>query len=284
MREFQTSVIKQFHVKPLCDPAQEIDKRISFLVRYALAAESSGFVLGISGGQDSALAGKLAQMAVERLRAHGIGARFTAMRLPYRMQFDEHHAQKILEFIQPDERITFDITGSVDQAVAEYQRASGKKMSDFLKGNVKARMRMIAQYAVAAERDALVVGTDHAAEAVTGFFTKFGDGGADVLPLAGLTKRQGVSLLGHFDAPAFLRTKKPTADLLDHHPGESDEESLGVKYEHIDNFLEGQEVSQETTQTLYKHYSGTQHKRHLPVTPFDTWWKEPLLRNQNDSH
>ncbi|MBX4298572.1 NAD(+) synthase, partial [Mycobacterium tuberculosis] len=89
------------------------------------------------------------------------------------------------------------------------------KLSDFNKGNVKARTRMITQYAIAGQEGLLVIGTDHAAEAVTGFFTKYGDGGAGRLPLAGLSKRQGRSLLKELGADERLYLKVPTADLLD---------------------------------------------------------------------
>src|SRR5690606_34466988 len=105
------------------------------------------------------------------------------------------------------------------------------------------RVRMIAQYAIAGQRSLLVVGTDHAAEAVTGFFTKYGDGGADVLPLSGLTKRQGRALLQHLGAPERLYTKPPTADLLDDKPGQTDEDELGMSYEQIDDYLEGKDVA-----------------------------------------
>src|SRR5690606_34047939 len=112
--------------------------------------------------------------------------------------------------------------------------ALAEPLRDFTKGNVKARARMIAQYAIAGQHGHLVVGTDHAAEAVTGFFTKFGDGGADVLPLSGLTKRQGKQLLEALGAPERLYLKLPTADLLDERPGQTDETDLGISYAQID--------------------------------------------------
>jgi NAD+ synthase len=87
------------------------------------------------------------------------------------------------------------------------------------------------------------VGTDHAAEAVTGFYTKFGDGGADITPLSGLDKRQGKALLQYLGAPAKLYDKTPTADLEEDKPMRPDEEALGVRYDEIDDYLEGREVS-----------------------------------------
>jgi NAD+ synthase len=118
-----------------------------------------------------------------------------------------------------------------------------------------------------------VVGTDHAAEALTGFFTKFGDGGADVTPLTGLTKEQGRELLKELRADERLYLKVPTADLLDNKPQQADETELGMKYTVIDEYLTGQQVDPENREKIEKRYKNTEHKRQLPVTPFDEWWK-----------
>ena len=146
-------------------------------------------------------------------------------------------------------------------------------MADYHKGNVKARMRMVAQYAIAGEQQCLVIGADHAAEAVTGFFTKFGDGGADILPLTGLTKGQGRELLKELNAPQQLYLKTPTADLLDHKPLQADETELDIEYDVLDQYLLGNEVEASVTANIENRFEVTKHKRMLPVTPFDKWWK-----------
>jgi NAD+ synthase len=274
MNPMQARIIYDLNVQPSIDPAEQARLRIDFLKEYLLASGSAGFVLGISGGQDSSLAGRLCQLAVEELRADGHFAEFSAVRLPYNVQADEEDAQLALTFIKPDHSITFNIRRSVDGFEAEYADAMGIDMVDFTKGNVKARSRMVAQYAIAGQSALLVVGTDHAAEAVTGFFTKFGDGGADILPLTGLTKRQGRSLLEHLDAPQRLYLKAPTADLLDDTPGQTDEANLGLSYTQIDDYLEGKEVEPEVADAIQLRYISTQHKRTVPVTPFDDWWQQ----------
>jgi NAD+ synthase len=104
---------------------------------------------------------------------------------------------------------------------------------------------MIAQYAIARARRGIVIGTDHAAESLMGFFTKFGDGGADVLPLSGLTKRRVRELARSLGAEDRLVMKVPTADLESLTPQRPDEESYGVSYANIDDFLEGKEVGAE---------------------------------------
>jgi NAD+ synthase len=273
MRDLQTDIIAELGSLPEVDPANEIEKRISFLVDYATTTGAAGFVLGISGGQDSSLAGRLCQLATERLRESGREAEFIAVRLPYGVQQDEDDAQLALGFIAPDRAVTFNVKRGVDGFFDEYGDAVGDRMTDFTKGNVKARARMVAQYAIAGQRSLLVVGTDHAAEALTGFFTKFGDGGADILPLSGLTKRQGKALLRELDAPARLYEKAPTADLLDETPGQTDEANLGLTYADIDDYLEGRDVPEGVAEAIESRFLATRHKRTVPVTPFDSWWR-----------
>ncbi len=274
MRKLQEHIIEALNVRPTVDPATEITARVDFLKLYLLASRANGFVLGISGGQDSSLAGRLCQLAVEELRGEGTVAEFIAVRLPYQVQKDEDDAQLALSFIQPDRSVTFNIHRAVDGFEDEYADATGADMLDFTKGNVKARARMVAQYALAGQSGHLVVGTDHAAEAVTGFFTKFGDGGADLLPLSGLTKRQGRSLLVHLGAPERLYLKAPTADLLDDNPGQTDEANLGLTYADIDTFLEGGDVDPAVAELIEQRFLATRHKRAEPVTMFDDWWRE----------
>lgn len=269
----QTEVMSELHVKPVIDAAEEIRNRVNFLKEYCKKTKAKGYVLGISGGQDSTLAGRLCQMAVEELRAEGYEAVFYAIRLPYGVQKDEDDAQLALQFIQPDKSLTFNIGAAVDAFAVTYEQSDEKPLSDYHKGNAKARMRMMAQYAVAGEHQCLVVGTDHAAEAITGFFTKYGDGGADVVPLTGLTKGQGRELLKELNANERLYLKVPTADLLDNKPLQSDEAELGMEYNDLDQYLVGNEIDPAAKAAIEQRYRNTQHKRELPASPFDEWWK-----------
>ena len=259
-------------VKPSVDPQDEIARRVQFLVDYCLTTGSRGFALGISGGQDSALAGRLCQLAAEKLRGLGEDVSFAAIRLPYHIQSDADDVQLSMEFIQPDEDIDFNIGASVDALADEFTETLHREMTDFNRGNVKARIRMTAQSAIAGASGLRVAGSDHAAEAVTGFYTKFGDGGADVMPLYGLTKRQGRALLEHLGSPARLYEKTPTADLLDNEPGQSDEDALGVSYDDIDTYLEGGEVSEDVALKIEQLYMRSRHKRTVPVVPQTDWW------------
>jgi NAD+ synthase len=269
----QQEIIEALEVRPEIDPAAEIESRVQFLIDYLAATGARGLVLGISGGQDSTLAGRLAQLAVERVRAAGGDATFLAVRLPYRVQQDAADADAALEFIAADRSVEVNIEHGVDGVEQDIEQAFGSDISDFNRGNIKARLRMVTQYALAGHDGLLVIGTDHAAEAVTGFYTKFGDGAADVLPLAGLSKRQGRAVLLALGAPDRLAYKVPTADLLDGQPGRADEDELGLTYEQIDDYLEGREVASDVAERIEAKYRATRHKRHLPVTPGDSWWR-----------
>ncbi|MDO5618836.1 ammonia-dependent NAD(+) synthetase [Kocuria sp.] len=272
MSEIQKTIIQEMGTSPSIDPAQEVERRVQFLVDYARSTGAGGFVLGISGGVDSSLAGRLAQLAAERLRDNGQEATFVAVRLPHNVQADEDDAQKALGFIRADEVVTFNIGPAVHGFEEGFTAATGRAISDYNKGNVKARVRMVAQYALAGERRLLVIGTDHGAESVTGFFTKFGDGGADVLPLFTLNKRQIRAVAAHLGAPESVWQKAPTADLLDERPGQTDETELGLSYDQIDDYLEGKEVPSEIAEQIEARWLATRHKRTVPVTLMDSWW------------
>ncbi|SEC14151.1 NH(3)-dependent NAD(+) synthetase [Paramicrobacterium humi] len=273
MRELQAQIIDELGVKATIDPEAEIERRIQFLCDYLDATGARGYVLGISGGQDSTLAGRLCQLAVERRETQDSQTRFVGVRLPYGVQQDEEDAQLALEFIAPQQVVDFNIKAAVDGFASAFVDATGTSITDFNKGNVKARARMIAQYAIAGQDGLLVIGTDHAAEAVTGFYTKFGDGAADVTPLSGLTKGQGRQLLQALGAPARLYEKVPTADLLDDQPGQTDEANLGLSYTDIDAYLEGRDVDDAAAERLEGKYLASRHKRTLPVAVDDQWWR-----------
>ncbi len=266
-------------VEATIEPKVEIRRRVDFLKDYLRSSPARGFVLGISGGQDSTLAGRLCQLAGEELRAEGHDATFVAVRLPYGVQADEDDAQVALEFIQPDRSITVNVKPGADATAAESALGLREllgpdhELRDFVRGNIKARERMVIQYSVAGQLNLLVVGTDHAAEAVTGFFTKYGDGGVDLTPLTGLTKRQGAALLQELGAPSSVWQKVPTADLEDDRPALPDEVALGVTYAQIDDYLEGADVTPEVAARVESTYLATRHKRTVPVTPLDDWWR-----------
>lgn len=276
MSELQKKIVEEMKVQPEIDVQTEIRRSVDFLKAYLKKHPFlKGYVLGISGGQDSTLVGKLAQMAIDELNDEmEIEVyRFVAVRLPYGIQIDEADCSDAIQFIKASEVVTVDIKSSVDASIAATQSALGMPISDFNKGNVKARHRMEVQYSIGAAKELAVLGTDHSAEAVTGFFTKYGDGGADLCPIFRLNKRQGRMLLSALGAPEHLYLKVPTADLEDDKPGLADEVALGVTYDVIDNYLEGRSVSEADAEQIESWYVRSRHKRAMPVTVFDDWWK-----------
>ncbi|MFW0765654.1 ammonia-dependent NAD(+) synthetase [Trabulsiella odontotermitis] len=272
----QHEIIRTLGAKPQIDPDAEIRRSVDFLKVYLKTYSFlHTLVLGISGGQDSTLTGKLCQMAISELREEtgNSALQFIAVRLPFGVQADEQDCQDAINFIQPDRVLTVNIKGAV-LASEQALREAGIELSDFVRGNEKARERMKTQYSIAGMTKGVVVGTDHAAEAVTGFFTKYGDGGTDINPIYRLNKRQGKQLLATLGCPEHLYKKAPTADLEDDRPSLPDEAALGVTYDNIDDYLEGKKLDDSIAKIIEGWYTRTEHKRRPPITVFDDFWKK----------
>ena len=245
------AIIDEMRVLPNIDAKFEIQRRIEFIKTKLKQSGLTTLVLGISGGVDSSTCGRLAQMAIDSLNSEQSVEQqryqFIAVRLPYDVQADEDDAQLALTFIKPSHSLTTNIFAAAEgihnetlDALANANIASATAAQiDFSKGNVKARSRMVMQYHIAGILGGLVLGTDHSAENITGFFTKWGDGACDLAPLFGLSKRQVKQLACELGAPEQLIDKAPTADLEELSPGKKDEDALGLSYEQLDDFLEG---------------------------------------------
>ncbi len=275
----QAEIVAEMKVQPNIDPHFEIERRVNFIKNTLTHAGATKLVLGISGGIDSSTCGKLAQIAVEQLNQEtkSNDFQFIAVRLPYGTQADEAEAQLALEFIKPSIVLTINVKAASDEMHSEVLAAMKDKIDfnqcvhsqDFVKGNVKARMRMVGQYEVAGLVGGLVLGTDHSAENITGFFTKWGDGACDLIPLFGLNKRQVRLIAKTLGAPEVLVNKAPTADLECLDPGKQDEQALGISYDTIDDFLEGKRVDAESSERLIRIFQMTQHKRQSIPTIYD---------------
>ncbi|WP_274010979.1 ammonia-dependent NAD(+) synthetase [Vibrio parahaemolyticus] len=275
----EQSIRDEMRVLPSIDPHFEIERRITFIKRKLQEAGCKSLVLGISGGVDSTTLGRLAQLTVDQLNEEtgSNDYQFIAVRLPYGEQKDEDEAQLALSFIKPTHSVSVNIKQGVDGMHAASNIAlegtglmpEDAAKVDFVKGNVKARARMIAQYEIAGYVGGLVLGTDHSAENITGFYTKFGDGACDLAPLFGLNKRQVREVAATLGAPEVLVKKVPTADLEELAPQKADEDALNLTYEQIDDFLEGKPVSQQVVDRLVSIYKATQHKRQPIPTIYD---------------
>lgn len=272
------AILDEMHVLPEINPQTEIERRVAFIQNQLTLSGMKTLVLGISGGIDSCTLGRLAQLAVDGLNQQSKGGyQFIAVRLPYSVQADEDDAQLSIDFIQPSQAVSVNIQPGADAIHEQTCKSLGQigllpenaHKQDFVKGNVKARTRMIVQYEIAGMMDGLVLGTDHSAENITGFYTKYGDGACDLVPLFGLNKRQVRQIASYLGAPEKIVTKAPTADLESLEPQKADEQALGMTYDQIDDFLEGKDVDADVELRLIEIFTKTQHKRVPIPTVYD---------------
>lgn len=267
----QKKIIKTLGIKHIIDFKLEIKQIIQFIKNYLKQSSMESLIIGISGGQDSTLTGKLCQISINELRHEIKNSKYKlfALRLPYGEQMDEKDCLDVIAFIKPDNIMNINIKNAV-LSVEKLILKSGINVSSFVRGNIKSRERMNVQYTIANLYLGLVVGTQNAAEAVTGFFTKYGDGGTDINPISHLNKGQIKKMLQLLSCPKHLYLKNPTADLEDDKPGIPDEKVLNVKYDVIDKYLKGKIIDEHSKKIIEKLYLKTQHKRKLPI---NIWYK-----------
>lgn len=275
------AIIDEMKVLPEIDAHFEINRRVEFIKTKLKQSGLKSLVLGISGGVDSSTCGRLAQLAIdslnEELPSQAQKYQFIAVRLPYDVQADEDDAQLALTFIKPSHAIATNVLNGVEGIHNETLQAlndaginsANDAQVDFSKGNVKARTRMVMQYHIAGILGGLVLGTDHSAENITGFFTKWGDGACDLAPLFGLSKRQVKQVACALGAPEQLVDKAPTADLEELSPGKKDEDALGLSYDQLDDFLEGKNTDKTVEEKIIAIYLKTQHKRNPIPTIYE---------------
>lgn len=264
LQNFSVVPTHKFQVKPA------IRNRINYLKDFLRNSNRKTYVLGISGGVDSSTVGRLCQIACEELRQEGYPAKFIAVRLPAGVQKDEADAQAALEFISPDQVITINVgeaaTNLCLQGVEQLQKIGhvlSSETIDYHKGNIKARLRMTAQYNIAGITEGLVVGTDHQCELVMGFYTLWGDQSCDLTVLNAVSKRQIRLMAKELGAPEFLWNKAPTADLEELNPGKLDDEGFGFPYFYLEDFLEGKTIPEDIETLIVNHFNNTRFKRSL---------------------
>ncbi|MEY8716732.1 NAD(+) synthase [Francisella philomiragia] len=239
--------------------AEEYSKKlIEWLKKICINYPAEGFVIGISGGIDSAVAASLAVKT---------GLPTTALILPSKNNQDqdmkdgleliknldiEHHIVPI----QPAYDTFIESTLNFTNLQNDRQHV--------IKGNAQARLRMMYLYAYAQQNNRIVIGTDNACEWYMGYFTKFGDGAADILPLVNLKKSQVFEMGEYLKVPQNIIDKAPSAGLWQ---GQTDEDEMGVTYQEIDNFLDGKEVSAKALERINFWHNRSHHKRSMAFTP-----------------
>jgi NAD+ synthase len=260
----QREIIERLGVQPTIDPDAEIRKRVDFLKEYVNKSGTTGLLIAISGGIDSAVAAGLCKQATDELSAES-GKEYITLGVfqPYTEQVDISDSYAVADAFKLTHRVETNIGETVDEIALEVEhslKAIGisRHLSRGGKGNVKARTRMVMQYAIAFDMNLLVVGTDHASEAITGFYTKWGDGAVDITPLSSLNKRQVRQVAAKLGVPQSVLDKAPTAGLWE---GQTDEAELGIIYDDNSDYLEGKEIAPEAREKLEKQYLRTEHKR-----------------------
>jgi len=260
----QQEIIAKLGVKPSIDVQQEIRRRVDFLKAQVRDSRTTGLLIAISGGIDSAVAAGLCKRATDELTEETGKAYMTlGVFQPYGQQEDIADSYAVAEAFQLQHKIETNIEEAVDEIALEVEHGfksigMSRHISRGGKGNVKARTRMVMQYALAFDLNLLVVGTDHASEAITGFFTKWGDGAVDVTPLSTLNKRQVRQLASALGVPQSVLDKAPTAGLWE---GQTDEAELGITYEANSDYLEGKAIDPAMAEKLEQKYRITEHKR-----------------------
>jgi len=259
----QSEIIALLGVKPVIDAEEEIRNRVEFLKQYLLKSNTRGLLIAVSGGIDSAVTAALCKKATDELTEEK-GKEYTTLGVfqPYGQQEDIEDSYAIAKALDLKTAET-NIEEAVDEITLEAEFALKSigvhaHLSRVAKGNVKARSRMVVQYALAFDLNLLVVGTDHASEAITGFYTKWGDGAVDITPLSSLNKRQVRQLGAHLGVPDKVVNKVPTAGLW---PGQTDESELGISYDENSDYLEGKAIDPKIQEKLEKQYRRTEHKR-----------------------
>lgn len=260
----QEQIIAELGVKPSIQVEQEVRKRVDFLKSYIKDSRASGLLIAISGGLDSAVATGLCKLATDELTEE-LGKEYKTLGVfqPYGIQSDIEHSYETAKAFNLKYTVETNIEDAVNEVALEVEHSLKnigvhQHISIPGKGNVKARVRMVIQYALSFEQNLLVVGTDHASEAITGFYTKWGDGAVDMTPLSTLNKRQIRQLGSYLGVPQSILDKAPTAGLWE---GQTDEKELGISYEDNSDYLEGKEIAPEAREKLENFFRKTAHKR-----------------------
>ena len=233
---------------------QLCDRISSWIKQRVEEANARGGVLGLSGGVDSAVVAVLCK--------RGLGDRILGLIMPcYSNPLDQQCAREVAE--------KFGIPTQTVPLEPIYDRFKeifppGNKLAE---ANLKPRIRMITLYYFANNLNYLVIGTGNRSEIAVGYFTKYGDGGVDILPLGGLLKTEVREIARYLGVPEHIVNRTPSAGLW---AGQTDEEELGMTYEELDKAIlyleEGKrtEISLKNLSKVRHLMETTYHKRELP--------------------
>lgn len=241
---------------------QKVEKIVTWLQAQVKEAKVDGLLVGVSGGIDSAVVANLIKRAFPD---NSLG-----VIMPCKSQSDDQkHARLVVEACDLPV-MTVDLTETHNEMFStikqqlENSGSLNEEQEKLADANLRARLRMSTLYTIATNHKYLVVGTDNAAEWYTGYFTKFGDGGVDLVPLVNLTKGEVREMAGYLEVPEEVIHKKPSAGLWE---GQTDENEMGTSYANIDRHLKGEEIPEEDRKIIEAMHKRSAHKRQLPPSP-----------------
>ncbi len=233
------------------------ERIVSWLREQVKKSEAKGLVFGLSGGIDSACVGVLCKKA--------FGNNCLGLIMPCESHSDDEDMALLVanKFSIPVKKI------SLDEPFRELLKILPHSDNHLSIANVKPRLRMLTLYYFASNYDYLVAGTDNKTEAMLGYYTKYGDGGVDILPIGNMFKSQVRELARELNIPREIIERKPSAGLWQ---GQFDEDEMGLLYDEVDGILKAIE-SNDTTDTdrqkldkVMNMISNSQHKRDpIPV-------------------
>lgn len=241
------------------ETGQKVERAVNWLREMAQKAGASGLLVGVSGGIDSAVVAFLIKRAFPE---HSLGVIMPCKSNPQ----DRLDALKVVEkaglkhleidLSEVHELLFTKIKDNIAQK--NEWKEERERLGD---ANLRARLRMSTLYAIANNYQYLVVGTDNAAEWHIGYFTKYGDGGCDCLPLAGITKGEVREWAKYLGVPQEIIDKVPSAGLWE---GQTDEEEMGTTYDMVDRYLRGEEIPLPDRQIIERLHRQSAHKRAIP--------------------
>jgi NAD+ synthase len=230
-------------------------KLVSWIEEKVLDAGCQGVVLGLSGGLDSSVLAVLCQRAFPQ---NTLGVIMPCNS----QQEDKAHAEEVAsQFAIPTVTVILDnIFHSLLQALPDYK--ADTKLSQLAGANLKARLRMLTLYYIANQRKYMVAGSSNRSEIAIGYFTKYGDGGVDIMPLGNLAKGQVRELARFLEIPQSIIDKPPSAGLWE---GQTDEGEIGLSYESLDRYILNGDASDELRSRIEAMIAASNHKRTMPL-------------------
>ena len=232
------------------------NKLVAWIRGQVAEAKLKGVVFGLSGGLDSSVVGALCRRAFPE---DALGVIIPC----HSSQTDIEHAQAVARRFQIPTR-TIALDEAFDSLLKVFPHAGDPDTKRVAEANVKVRLRMVTLYYIANRFHYLVVGTGNRSEIAVGYFTKYGDGGVDIEPLANLLKSQVRELAIYLGVPGEIIEKPPSAGLWD---GQSDEEEMGISYDELDRYLSSGKVGGGVKRTVDAMIKASAHKRSMPPVP-----------------